>query len=782
MLNETYRAMLNNKSVIRETFMYGRQRAAQIGSENVFDYSLGNPSVPCPPEFTEAMQTLLAQEEPVSLHGYCPSQGDPGFRTAVAAHLTETFDLPYAQKHIFPTTGAAGAIAHAIRAVTQPGDEVLTFAPYFPEYGPYVAGTGAVLRVVPPQAPTFQPNLDAFAQMLTEKVTCVLINTPNNPTGVVYSADTLTRMAAILTQKSAQYGHNIFLVSDEPYRDIVFDGKTVPYPAAFYPHTLTCFSYSKSLSLPGERLGYVAVRPGCEGEDILVDMMSQISRFTGHNCPPSIIQRAVSRCQRVTSDLSVYQTNMELLYEKLTALGFEVERPGGTFYIFPKALEEDANAFCQKAREFDLLLVPSDSFGVKGYVRLAYCIDTEKVKRSLPAFEKLVEMDGDEMTRILWKMIKDELILPFVDLKTEYYDLGLPNRDATADQVTMDAALANKKYGVSVKCATITPNAQRVEEYKLHEMWKSPNGTIRAVLDGTVFRAPIMIDSIHPVVKNWKKPITIARHAYGDVYKCTEFRIPGAGKAELVFTGADGSQQRATVFDFEGAGVLQGQYNKDDSIRSFARSCFNYALDVKQDLWFGAKDTISKKYDHTFKDIFQETYDAEYKEKFEAAGITYFYSLIDDIVARVIRSEGGFVWACKNYDGDVMSDMVSTAFGSLAMMTSVLVSPDGKYEYEAAHGTVTRHYYKYLKGEKTSTNPMATIFAWSGAFKKRGELDNLPELVHFGEALEAASLQTLNEGIMTKDLCGLAEGITPTAVDSEGFIKAIRERLEAKLA
>ena len=308
------------------------------------------------------------------------------------------------------------------------------------------------------------------------------------------------------------------------------------------------------------------------------------------------------------------------------------------------------------------------------------------------------------------------------------------------------------------------------------------DGTIRAVLDGTVFRAPIMIDSIKPVVKNWKKPITIARHAYGDVYKCTEFRIPGAGKAELVFTGADGSEQRATVFDFEGAGVLQGQYNKDDSIRSFARSCFNYALDVKQDLWFGAKDTISKKYDHTFKDIFQEVYDAEYKAKFEAAGITYFYSLIDDIVARVIRSEGGFVWACKNYDGDVMSDMVSTAFGSLAMMTSVLVSPDGKYEFEAAHGTVTRHYYKYLKGEKTSTNPMATIFAWSGAFKKRGELDGLPELVKFGEALEAASLQTLNDGIMTKDLCGLAEGITPTAVDSEGFIKAIRTRLEAKLA
>ena len=403
----------------------------------------------------------------------------------------------------------------------------------------------------------------------------------------------------------------------------------------------------------------------------------------------------------------------------------------------------------------------------------------EKIKMVTP----LVEMDGDEMTRILWQMIKDQLILPFVDLKTEYYDLGLLHHNETQDQVTVDAANATRRLGVAVKCATITPNKQRMEEYpQLTQMWKSPNGTIRSILDGTVFRAPIMIDSIKPVVKNWKKPITIARHAYGDVYKCTEFRIPGAGKAELLFTGADGTQQRATVFNFEGPGVLQGQYNKDDSIRSFARSCFNYALDVKQDLWFGAKDTISKKYDHTFKDIFQETYDAEYKEKFEAAGITYFYSLIDDIVARVIRSEGGFVWACKNYDGDVMSDMVSTAFGSLAMMTSVLVSPDGKYEYEAAHGTVTRHYYKYLKGEKTSTNPMATIFAWSGALKKRGELDNLPELVHFGEALEAASLQTLNEGIMTKDLCGLAEGITPTAVDSEGFIKAIRERLEAKLA
>ena len=402
----------------------------------------------------------------------------------------------------------------------------------------------------------------------------------------------------------------------------------------------------------------------------------------------------------------------------------------------------------------------------------------EKIKMTTP----LVEMDGDEMTRILWRTIKDELILPFVDLKTEYYDLGLPNRDATGDQVTMDAALANKKYGVSVKCATITPNAQRMDEYKLHEMWKSPNGTIRAVLDGTVFRAPIMIDSIKPAVRSWKKPITIARHAYGDVYKCTEFRIPGPGRAELRFTGEDGSKQEAVVYDFECPGVLQGSYNKDSSIASFARSCFAYALDAEQDLWFGAKDTISKKYDHTFKDIFQEIYDSEYKAKFEAAGITYFYSLIDDIVARVIRSEGGFIWACKNYDGDVMSDMVSTAFGSLAMMTSVLVSPDGKYEYEAAHGTVTRHYYRWLKGEKTSTNPMATIFAWSGALKKRGELDGLTDLVAFGEALEAASLQTLSDGIMTKDLCLLAEGVQPTAVDSDTFIKAIRERLEAKLA
>ena len=397
----------------------------------------------------------------------------------------------------------------------------------------------------------------------------------------------------------------------------------------------------------------------------------------------------------------------------------------------------------------------------------------EKIKMTTP----LVEMDGDEMTRVLWKLIKDELLLPYVDLKTEYYDLGLPNRDATRDQVTIDAAEANKKYGVAVKCATITPNAQRMDEYKLHEMWKSPNGTIRAALDGTVFRAPIMIDSIKPAVKFWKKPITIARHAYGDVYKCTEFRIPGAGKAELVFTGADGSEQRATVFDFEGAGVLQGQYNKDDSIRSFARSCFNYALDKKQDLWFGAKDTISKKYDHTFKDIFQEVYDTEYKAKFEAAGIEYFYSLIDDIVARVIRSEGGFVWACKNYDGDVMSDMVATAFGSLAMMTSVLVSPDGKFEYEAAHGTVTRHYYKYLKGEETSTNPVATIFAWSGALRKRGELDHLPDLMTFADKLEKATIDTIESGVMTKDLALLWEGTPAQAVNSRTFLEAIASRM-----
>ena len=402
----------------------------------------------------------------------------------------------------------------------------------------------------------------------------------------------------------------------------------------------------------------------------------------------------------------------------------------------------------------------------------------DKIKMTTP----LVEMDGDEMTRVLWKVIKDELLLPFVELNTEYYDLGLEYRNETNDQVTVDAAMATKKYGVAVKCATITPNAARMTEYNLKEMWKSPNGTIRSILDGTVFRAPIIVKGIEPLVKNWKKPITIARHAYGDVYKAVEMKVPGAGKAELVYTDTEGNEKRELIHEFKGAGVIQGMHNVEASIESFARSCFNYALDTKQDVWFATKDTISKKYDHTFKDIFQEVYDAEYREKFEAAGITYFYSLIDDIVARVIRSEGGFVWACKNYDGDVMSDMVSTAFGSLAMMTSVLVSPDGNYEYEAAHGTVTRHYYKYLKGEATSTNPMATIFAWSGALKKRGELDSLPALVRFGEALEAASLQTLNDGIMTKDLCGLAEGITPTQVNSEEFIQAIRTRLEAKLA
>ena len=402
----------------------------------------------------------------------------------------------------------------------------------------------------------------------------------------------------------------------------------------------------------------------------------------------------------------------------------------------------------------------------------------EKIKMTTP----LVEMDGDEMTRVLWKIIKEELILPFVDLKTEYYDLGLPNRDATQDQVTMDAALANKKYGVAVKCATITPNAQRVEEYHLHQMWKSPNGTIRAMLDGTVFRTPIIVKGIEPCVRNWVKPITIARHAYGDVYKNAEIRVPGPGKVELVYTGEDGTEIRELVHEYDGAGVAQGMHNLDASIASFAMSCFEFALDTKQDLWFATKDTISKQYDHTFKDIFQAIFDAEYKAAFDALGIEYFYTLIDDAVARVIRSQGGFIWACKNYDGDVMSDMVSTAFGSLAMMTSVLVSPDGNYEYEAAHGTVTRHYYKYLKGEATSTNPMATIFAWSGALKKRGELDSLPALVRFGEALEAASLQTLNDGIMTKDLCGLAEGITPTQVNSEEFIRAIRTRLEAKLA
>ena len=395
----------------------------------------------------------------------------------------------------------------------------------------------------------------------------------------------------------------------------------------------------------------------------------------------------------------------------------------------------------------------------------------------------LVEMDGDEMTRILWKMIKDELLLPFIDLKTEYYDLGLPEREKTKDQVTFDSAYATQKYGVAVKCATITPNKQRVEEYNLSEMWKSPNGTIRAILDGTVFRAPILIDSIRPAVRNWKKPITIARHAYGDLYKATEYRVPAEGKAELVFTDQEGKETfRQTVYDFECAGVLQGSYNKDDSIRSFAHSCFQYALNTKQDLWFSTKDTISKQYDQTFKLIFQEIYDNDYKEAFEAAGIEYFYTLIDDAVARVIRSEGGFIWACKNYDGDVMSDMVSTAFGSLAMMTSVLVSPDGKYEYEAAHGTVTRHYYRYLKGEETSTNPMATIYAWTGALRKRGELDDLPELVNFADKLEEACMETLNQGIMTKDLVGLViEGTKTKAVNSIEFIKAIRANLEKTL-
>ena len=402
----------------------------------------------------------------------------------------------------------------------------------------------------------------------------------------------------------------------------------------------------------------------------------------------------------------------------------------------------------------------------------------QKIQMKTP----LVEMDGDEMTRIIWQIIKEELLEPFVELKTEYYDLGLPERDRTDDRVTVDASYAAKKYGVAVKCATITPNAQRVEEYHLKEMWKSPNGTIRAILDGTVFRAPILIDSIKPVVKNWKKPITIARHAYGDVYKASEMRIPGKGKAEIVFTDENGKETRQTVYDFECPGVLQGQYNKDTSIRSFAHSCFKYAIDTKQDLWFSTKDTISKKYDHTFKDIFAEVYEADYKETFEKLGITYFYTLIDDAVARVIRSEGGYIWACKNYDGDVMSDMVSTAFGSLAMMTSVLVSPDGNYEYEAAHGTVTRHYYKYLAGETTSTNPMATIYAWSGALRKRGELDELPALVSFADKLEEACIDTLNDGIMTKDLAGLAEGITVKTATTSEFISAIRERLEKKLA
>ena len=397
----------------------------------------------------------------------------------------------------------------------------------------------------------------------------------------------------------------------------------------------------------------------------------------------------------------------------------------------------------------------------------------EKIKMTTP----IVEMDGDEMTRILWKMIKDELILPFVDLKTEYYDLGLPNRDKTNDQVTIDSAEATKKYGVAVKCATITPNAQRMDEYHLHKMWKSPNGTIRSILDGTVFRAPITIPSIKPVVKNWEKPITIARHAYGDVYKSVEIKAEEAGIAKLVFEGKSGKKEEIVIHEFDGPGVIQGMHNTDKSIASFAHSCFKFAIDTKQNLWFATKDTISKKYDAGFRKIFEDIYEKQYKAEFERLGIEYFYTLIDDAVARVIRSKGGFIWACKNYDGDVMSDMLSTAFGSLAMMTSVLVSPDGNYEYEAAHGTVTRHYYRYLKGEETSTNPMATIFAWSGALRKRGELDNNDVLVDFANRLEAACFKTLGEGIVTKDLVNLMEDVEAKAVTSAEFIKAIKERI-----
>ena len=391
----------------------------------------------------------------------------------------------------------------------------------------------------------------------------------------------------------------------------------------------------------------------------------------------------------------------------------------------------------------------------------------------------LVEMDGDEMTRILWQMIKDELILPFVDLKSEYYDLGLEHRNETDDQVTIDSANATKKYGVAVKCATITPNAARMEEYKLKEMWKSPNGTIRAILDGTVFRAPIIVKGIEPCVKNWKKPITIARHAYGDVYKASEMVIDGPGKVELVYTKEDGSEVRELIHNFTGAGVIQGQHNLNNSIESFARSCFEFALATKQDLWFATKDTISKKYDHTFKDIFQEIFDKEYKSKFDTAGITYFYTLIDDAVARVMKSEGGFIWACKNYDGDVMSDMLSSAFGSLAMMTSVLVSPQGYYEYEAAHGTVQRHYYKHLAGEETSTNSVATIFAWTGALRKRGELDGNTELMHFADNLEKACIETIESGKMTKDLALITSLENPTVLNSRDFILAIRKTLQS---
>ena len=402
----------------------------------------------------------------------------------------------------------------------------------------------------------------------------------------------------------------------------------------------------------------------------------------------------------------------------------------------------------------------------------------DKIRMTTP----LVEMDGDEMTRILWKIIKDELLLPYIDLKTEYSDLGLKHRNETDDQVTIDSAEATKKYGVAVKCATITPNAARMTEYDLKEMWKSPNGTIRASLDGTVFRAPIQVKGITPCVKNWEKPITLARHAYGDVYKNTEIKVPGAGKAELVFTGEDGKEIRKTIQEFDGPGIIQGIHNTDKSITSFAKACFNYALDTKQDLWFATKDTISKIYDHNFKDIFNDLYEAEYKDKFEAAGIEYFYTLIDDAVARVMKAKGGFIWACKNYDGDVMSDMVSSACGSLAMMTSVLVSPSGVYEYEAAHGTVQRHYYKHLKGEETSTNSVATIFAWTGALRKRGELDNIPELMTFAEKLEKATLGTIESGKMTKDLALITSLENVTVLNSQDFIKAIKENLDKELA
>ena len=391
----------------------------------------------------------------------------------------------------------------------------------------------------------------------------------------------------------------------------------------------------------------------------------------------------------------------------------------------------------------------------------------------------LVEMDGDEMTRIIWQIIKDELICPYVDLKTEYYDLGLKHRDETGDQVTVDSAEATKRLGVAVKCATITPNAQRVEEYHLHQMWKSPNGTIRSMLDGTIFRAPIVVKGIEPVVKCWKRPITIARHGYGDVYKNVEYRVPGAGKAELVFTDAEGHEERRLIHDFDQPGVIQGMHNVDSSIEGFARSCFEYALSTHQDLWFASKDTISKIYDHRFKDIFADMYENEYRERFEAAGITYFYTLIDDAVARIMKSEGGFIWACKNYDGDVMSDMLSSAFGSLAMMTSVLVSPHGQYEYEAAHGTVQRHYYKYLRGEETSTNSVATIFAWTGALAKRGELDGTPELVDFAKRLERATVKTIEDGRMTGDLARITTLVNPTKLNTRDFILAIREELEA---